>query len=213
MIKVLLVTNDCILERMLMVTLTINGLALKSVSHLSDATALLENDYFNALLLDTEFEDIADTIRRKGFDVPILVFGEPPARNTLKNVDYISKPFEFADLKVKMNRIFRTKNPLTDKFIVNGILKIDVASQMVSIKDKMVELGKMELAILVSLAKRTGKIVSKERMRLDLEAQGHFFNQTIYHHIKELKRKLKQVSGEPLRIKNITGEGYQLLTE
>jgi len=94
-----------------------------------------------------------------------------------------------------------------------GHLTIDAAKSIVTIKDKMVNLGKMEVAILVSLAKKTGKIVSKEKMRMDLEAQGHFFNTTIFHHIKNLKRKLREVSGETLQIKSITGEGYQLVIE
>ena len=213
MIKVLLVTNDSLLERMLMVTLTINGLGIKSVSHLSDATAMLADDSFNALMLDTEFEDVATTIRGKGFDVPILIFGEPPETMTIKNVDYLDKPFEFADLKVKMNKLFRARNPWTEKLIELGHLKIDVQSQLVTVKDKIVSLGKMELAILVSLAKRTGKIVSKERLQMDLESQGHFFNTTIFHHIKELKRKLHELPGDALRIRMIAGEGYLLLAE
>lgn len=212
MIKVLLVTNDCVLERMLMVTLTINGLSVFSVSHLSDATAHLEQHTFNILLLDADFADVTTSIRSKGHDLPILVFSEPPAIRPV-DVDYFARPFEFPELKAKMNQIFKRRRTLKEKVIELGDLKIDVTEQLVMIKDKMINLGKMEIAILVSLARKTGKIVSREKMRMDLEAQGHFFNTTIFPHIKNLKRKLKEASNETLQIKLIVGEGYQLMTE
>lgn len=211
MIKVLLVTNDCALERMLIVTLTINGLTVVPVGLMSEVTASLNNDTYNMVLVDENFADICPAIREKGFNVPILVMGEPPTK--YEEIDYIAKPFEFAVLKLKMNEIFRRKRPPTENFFSFGNLTIDAARSLVTIKDRMVSLGKMEMAILISLAKKTGKIVSKEKMRMDLEAQGHFFNTTIFHHIKNLKRKLKEASGEALQIKSVTGEGYQLLID
>lgn len=211
MIKVLLVTNDSALERMLIVTLTINGLTVVPVGLMSEVTASLNNDSFNVILVDENFSDICPAIRAKGFQTPILVMGDPSAKSD--DVDYIKKPFEFPELKTTMNEIFRRKRPPMESLMNLGHLTIDAAKSIVTIKDKMVNLGKMEVAILVSLAKKTGKIVSKEKMRMDLEAQGHFFNTTIFHHIKNLKRKLKEVSGETLQIKSVTGEGYQLLIE
>lgn len=213
MIKVLLVTNDCVLERMLMVTLTINGLSVFPVTHLSDATALLEQHTFNILLLDSDFADVTSAIRSKGHHVPILVFSEPPTTQLSDDIEYFAKPFEFPELKTRMNQIFKRRRTLKEKVIELGDLKIDVSEQLVMIKDRIINLGKMEMAILVSLARKTGKIVSREKMRMDLEAQGHFFNTTIFPHIKNLKRKLKEASNETLQIKLIVGEGYQLMTE
>ncbi len=213
MIKVLLATNDCVLERMLMVTLTINGLSVFPVTHLSEATALLDLHTFNIILLDSDFEDVAPVIRQKGYDVPILVFGNQTLSSVPVDTDYLTQPFEFPSLKLKMNQIFKRRKTLKEKVIQLGDLRIDVSEQLVMIKDKMISLGKMEIAILVSLARKTGKIVSREKMRMDLEAQGHFFNTTIFPHIKNLKRKLKDASNEKLQIKLIVGEGYQLMAE
>jgi DNA-binding response OmpR family regulator len=211
MIKVLLVTNDSVLERMLIVTLTINGLTVVPVGLMSEVTSSLNNDSFNLILVDENFADICPIIRKRGFNVPILVMGDPSLK--FEGIDYINKPFEFPHLKVAMNDIFRRKKPPTDTTFTFGNLTIDATKSLVTIKDRMVNLGKMEMAILVSLAKKTGNIVSKEKMRMDLEAQGHFFNTTIFHHIKNLKRKLRDVAGETLQIRSVTGEGYQLLVD
>jgi DNA-binding response OmpR family regulator len=210
MIKVLLVTNDTVLERMLTVTLTINGLTVVPVSLMSEITASLSQEPYNILLLDQEYSDICPVIREKGFDVPILVLGDPVSIKA-NNVSFIPQPFNFPKLKKAMNEIFRKQRLNTEKELVFGDIRIDVTKSIVFIKDKMVNLGKMELAIFVSLVKKTGKIVSKEKMRKDLEAQGHYFNTAIFHHINELKRKMKEVSAETLHIRSITGEGYQLM--
>jgi two-component system response regulator QseB len=210
MIKVLLATNDNVLERMLIVTLTINGLSVKPVSLMSEITASLSDDHYNILLLDQEFSDVCPTIREKGFQVPILVLGESPTVK-VRDINFISKPFDFPKLKKTMNDIFRKHKPPTETVLVFGDIKVDMVKSVVIVKDKIVNLGKMELAIFVSLVKKTGRIVSKERMRKDLESQGYFFNTAIFHHIKELKRKMKDVSVDGLQIKSITGEGYQLM--
>lgn len=212
MIKVLLVTNDAVLERMLMVTLMINGLTVVPVNFMCEITAALTAEDYNMFILDEEFADMCPIIREKGFDVPMLVLGNPLLKE-VKNTSNLAKPFAFPELKKTMNEIFRKNRPTVEKILEFGDIKVDVAKSAVVIKDKIVNLGKMELAIFISLLKKTGKIVSKERMRMDMEKQGHFFNTTIFHHIKELKRKIKEVSAENLHIKSVTGEGYQLVLD
>ena len=212
MIKVLLITNESILERMLTVTLTINGLTVKSVSHLSDATAELSKDEYQLLMIDSDYAEVGDLIRQKGFTLPVLMFTDE-ADTQLDDMHFLPRPFDFPRLKEKMNGILKRKKSLKERLIEHGPLKIDLNNELVIVKDTIINLGKMEFAILVSLARKSGKIVSKEKMRIDLEAQGHFFNTSIYHHIKELKRKIQEESFQGLKIKSVTGEGYLLLSE
>lgn len=213
MIKVLLATNDSVLERMLQVTLTINGLSVTSVSQLGGIITQLNQDEFNILLLDGSFADAGYVIRGKGFHLPILALTTPPRTSSSKDIEYMMDPFDFPSLKQKMNGMLKKRYTLKEKFIVNGYLKIDLINQFVTIKDEVINLGKVEFAILVALARRAGKIVSKENLSIDLEAQGHFFNTAIFHHIKGLKRKLKDATAEKLNIKFVTGEGFQLMNE
>ncbi len=71
-----------------------------------------------------------------------------------------------------------------------------------TVKDRIVNLGMMELGILISLARKT--------IRNDLQAQGMFFNTTIHHHIWGLKQKLKSVAGDTFKIKLVLGQGFKL---
>lgn len=209
MLKVLLATEDTTLERMLTVSFMINGVSVVTVTNLGAVTDKLAGGDFNFLLLDGLFAEASNTIRKKGFEVPILVFKDQ-AETAFPNVEFLADPNDFLTLRRKMNKMMETKSsPLT--VIEHGLMKIDIQKQLVTVKDKMIHLGKVEIAILSSLVRKTGQIVCPEVMRKELESQGQFFNKTIQHNIRELKRVLSETAGDTFQIKRITGLGYQLL--
>lgn len=210
MIKVLVVTSDAALERMLRVTLTINGLTVVSVALMSEITASLAQDKFHILLLDEAYADLTSTLRAKGFDVPILVLGKAMPTKS-ENVTFLAKPFSFPELKSSMNEVFHKQIKPADREMVFGDIRIDVSRSIIQIQNQVVKLGKLELAIFISLVKKTGSIVTMEKLRKDLEVQGHYFNTAIFHHIKELKRKVKEATNENVLIRSVTGQGYQLI--
>lgn len=210
MTKVLLITQDIALERMLAVTLMINGIEVTTVSNLGAVIDHLGQD-FNILLMDGFFAEGCLTIRDKGFQIPILLLKDSPVKLADKGIECISNPFDFPLLKQQMNKMLKTKNGLKEKIIKSGSMTIDLSKQLVVVKDKIISMGKMEFAILVSLARRTGKIVTNEKMRRDLEAQGHFFNKSIFHHIKTLRRILRETTDERMDIKLVAGIGYLLI--
>ncbi len=210
MIKILVASNDPSLERMLTVTLTINGFSVVSTKNLREAVSIIENGKINMFLLDQDMDTqilpaFLASAKEQKLNVPILLIGEQR-----EGWESISKPVEFLLLKQKMNILFMKKKSLSEKFIMFGDMNIDVAKRLVTIKDTIVNLGLMELAILVSLARKTGKVVARETMREDLEAQGLFFNNTLHHHIWGLKKKLKSVAGDTFKIKLVLGEGFKI---
>lgn len=210
MLKVLLATEDTILERMLTVSFMINGVSVVTATNLGAVTDKLAEGEFNFLLLDGLFAEACHNIREKGFDLPILVFKDS-ASPELANVEFLSDPNDFLTLRRKMNKMMETKSSSLS-VIEHGLMKIDIQKQLVTVKDKMIHLGKVEIAILSSLLKKTGQIVCPDVMRRELENHGQFFNKTIQHNIRELKRVLSETVGDTFQIKRITGRGYQLLS-
>lgn len=210
MTKILLITQDTALEKMLVVSFMINGIEVKTVGNLGAVIESLNED-FSLLMMDGFFAEASVTLRDKGFNIPIIVLKDSPPHYKSKNIDSVANPFDFPVLKQKINRMLKPRMKLKEKIIETGPLRIDLTRQLVTVKDKMLHLGKMEFAILVSLARKAGNIVSTEGIRNDLEAQGHFFNKSIFQHIKTLKSTLKENGSDKLDIKLITGIGYQLL--
>lgn len=212
--KVLVASKDIVLEKMLGVTLTINGFSVVTTKSLREAHSILENGKIDILLLDTQLDadwitSFMDSLKEQRVYVPVLLLG--PSRGDLERYERLSVPFDFPSLKLRMNQLFKKKNSLSEKVIIYGDLYIDVSKKFVLIKDRLVNLGREELAILISLSRKTGGIVGKDLLHADLEAQGIFFNTTIQHHLWTLKNKLNVVAGDSLQIKQVLGKGIRLI--
>lgn len=214
MIKVLIASKDIVMERMLNVTLTINGFSVVVTKSLSEARNIMANGKIDIFLLDVQLDPahnqlMVSTMREDRIYVPLLFLGGKI--RGLEKSDFLETPFDFPSLKMKMNQMFKKHHSLPEKIIIYGDLYIDVTRKVVMIRQKIVNLGLEELAILVSLARKTGRIVGKELLHADLEAQGLFFNTTIQHHLWGLKKKIHDVAGETLQIKHVFGQGFRLL--
>ncbi len=212
--KVLIASRDIVMERMLNVTLTINGFSVVVTKSLQEARNIMANGKIDIFLLDTQLDpfhnkDLILKMREERIYVPVLFLGDKI--KGLEKCEFLETPFDFPSLKFRMNQMFRKQHSLPEKIIVYGDLYIDVSKKVVTIKEKMLNLGMEELAILISLARKTGRIVGKELMHSDLEAQGFFFNTTIQHHLWGLKKKLHEVAGDTFQIKQVLGEGFRLM--
>lgn len=197
MVKVLLLTQDLALESMLKVAFMINGIDLTPVQNSGAVMDTLKTTTYDILLMDDEFQEVSRSIRARGLNIPII--------NMAKD---ISDPFDFPQLKGKVNAMIKAKDSFSERVILTGEMKIDLSTQLVHFKDSIINLGKMEFAILVSLARKTGEVVSVDKMRKDLEAQGLYFNRAIFHSISELKRVMGKLNGFHIKLK--PGEGYKL---
>jgi DNA-binding response OmpR family regulator len=125
------------------------------------------------------------------------------------NYDYLLKPFKFRELKIKINSLMQM-NKETEVLVSYGELKIDVRQQLVFVKDKIVQLGRMEMKILMLLAKKTGQVVSPKKIKKLLDAEGNLYNMTTFYYVSKLRQKMKQLAGEALEISLIKNQGYLL---
>lgn len=214
MIKVLIASKDIVLERMLNVTLTINGFSVVVTRSLREALSIMGNGKIDIFLLDTQLDpkgniELVRMMREERLYVPLLFLGQKISG--LDKSEFLATPFDFLALKKKMNKMFKRQTSIPEKIIVYGDLYIDVTKKVAMVKNKILHLGMEELAILISLARKTGKVVRRDHMHADLEAQGFFFNTTLQHHLWGLRQKIQDVAGETLQIKQVLGVGFKLL--
>ncbi|MBA2403363.1 MAG: hypothetical protein H0V66_01220 [Bdellovibrionales bacterium] len=144
MVKILIASKDLILERMLSVTLTINGFSTVTTKNLREALSIIEIGKINMLLIDQDMEAenlraFLDTIKGQNIDVPVLLLGDGCGEWA-----HVPKPVEFPVLKTRMNELFRKKKSLAERFIQYGDMQIDVVRRLVIVKDSIVNLGLME---------------------------------------------------------------------
>ncbi|MGE3610862.1 MAG: response regulator transcription factor [Bacteriovoracaceae bacterium] len=213
MIKVLVITKDATLEKMLYVTLTINGLTVKTAPTIQEGRSKLSTK-FDIILLDADFNgSVLWNFYQQNAQTPILFLGRPEFQ-LRRNCDFIYQPFLFIALKEKMNHLLVQERNLQQlQEVIYGDLKLDPMKFKFMFKDKSISLGKMEFAILNTLMKKKGDYVCKDKMTVDLQKQGHFFTASLFQHVGELKRILRDYTQDKFRIKFVLGEGYRLIQE
>lgn len=176
------------------------------------ADRLLQEKKFDFALVDVGLPglggyEIVRRIRERRQSLPVIII---TARDTLDDRiygldlgadDYLSKPFELAELTARMRASSRRgANTLAD-CIDFGPLSIDVHGRHASLAEQPLILSSREWDLLVALVEANGHTVPKER----LQAEGSVNALEVY--ICRLRRRL-EVAG--LNIRTVRGFGYRL---
>jgi two-component system phosphate regulon response regulator OmpR len=208
MTKILIICKDLQFSRVLSSTLFYNGFTVEHAATDEIAKKLLTEINFGLVLIDYE----SKSTNGVSFYQLLNDFNNRPAvimmgdcyeevgmiQGMYKSMDdYILKPFGMSELKMIINRQLERKR-LTTRPIILGELKIDVARSMVTVKNRIISLGKKELEILILLSRKAGNMVTRDRLITE-------------QRITMLKRKLKAAAGEALQIKTINGNCYKLI--
>ncbi len=181
---------------------------------------------YDILIVDINLPDgsgleLIKEIKKQNSSTGIIVVS---ARNSLDNKiegldlgadDYITKPFDMAELVARVKALLRRRNfSGNSKVTFNGIT-IDTTSREVFAGQQKIELTKSEYDILLFFFSNPGRTLTKEGIaehiwgdNMDLADSFDF----IYSHIKNLRKKIT-VTGISDPIKAVYGIGYKLAAE
>ena len=130
--------------------------------------------------------------------------------------DYMAKPFEPRELLARIKAILRRQgSPSADANVVSspqlvfGSLEIDRDSRIVRVAGCAVELTSYQFDLLVALAERAGRVLTREQIMeavrgRELEA----YDRSIDVHIGRIRAAIEQDVKEPKRILTVRGVGY-----
>lgn len=159
---------------------------------------------------------ILKTLRDAGSHAPVLVL---TARDTTDDVvkaldlgcdDYLTKPFEMAELAARCKALIRRSHGRPAPVIFVGELAINTAAGRVSVRDRVIPLHAMEYRLLHYLAMRAGQIVPKVDILDHLyDFDSENFSNVVEVYISTLRRKL-EAGGAGKLIHTIRGQGYLL---
>jgi len=128
--------------------------------------------------------------------------------------DYLPKPFNPRELVARIRAILRrtegTAAPGEDAaVIVVDDLKIDIGSRQVTCSSGEVELTGAEFAVLETLVRAAGTVVSRDELsRRALDRRASAFDRSLDVHLSNVRRKLGPLPGGGDRIKTVRGVGY-----
>ncbi len=129
--------------------------------------------------------------------------------------DYLAKPVYPRELLARIRAVLRRVAPRSaDRRVVVGDLEIDPEGRTARIGDRTLALTALEFDLLLALAERAGRVVSRDAL---WEAIGRgdviVSDRTVDVHISHVRAKLGDDAREPSRLKTIRGSGYVLVRE
>ncbi len=158
--------------------------------------------------------EVLRSLRQHGSRVPVLIL---TARDTTQEIvgglesgsdDYLTKPFEMAELLARCKALVRRTYDHPDPVVQIGELTLDTSSRIATLKGTRVSLRAMEYRLLEYLVLRAGQIVSKEEILDHLyDFNAETFSNVIEVYIFALRRKLDTDSSRIL-IRTVRGQGY-----
>ena len=216
--RVLLVEDDPMIGE------AIQG-ALKDASYATDwvkdgqtALTTLGCQHYDLVLLDLGLPgkdglEVLASIRAKDNPVPLLII---TARDGLDDRlrgldggadDYVSKPFQMAELLARMRAVLRRKGGTATPVLTNGVVSLDPATKEASVNGgSPVQLSNREFSLLQALLVRPGAILSRSELEDRIYGWGEEVeSNAVEFLIHALRRKL----GSEV-IKNVRGVGWMV---
>lgn len=221
--KILIVEDEVRIVRTLRLYLEQAGFAVTAVHDGTQAIPAFRHERPSLVLLDLNLPgqdglDICRTLRRLG-NIPIIMLtARTEEMDRLIGLelgadDYISKPFSPREVVARVRAVLRrTQGSLASSDLLQaGMLQLDVAAYRAWIGGQLLDLTQTEFELLATLMRHKGRVLSRGQL---LEAvQGGVceeLERAVDQHIKNLRRKLKDVVGDLPVITTIYGVGYRL---
>lgn len=125
--------------------------------------------------------------------------------------DYLIKPVRPKALLARVHSLLSRNNPIENDSQVHefGSFKIDAESRSVYLDDQLIDISSHEFNLLWLLAEQAGHVLSREDIVSQLRGiEYDGFNRSVDILISRLRKKLKDDSSKPTKIKTVWGKGY-----
>jgi DNA-binding response OmpR family regulator len=223
-LKLLIVEDELSLRDTIEKYFTEEGSICEVCGDLKAAIGKIAVYEYDCILLDIGLPDgdgfaLLEHLRSSGKNECVLIIS---ARNSLDDKikglnlgadDYITKPFHLAELKARLLAIVRRKAFGSNSILTYNEISIDLLGRSVTVNDKAMVLTKKEYDMLLYFIANKGKVISKNAIaehlwgdEMDMLDSFDF----IYTHIKNLRKKLMELSGKDF-FATIYGIGYKFI--
>ena len=216
--RVLVVEDDTDLRSVLRRGLTEEGFDVVAVGDGSSALEQ-ERDGLDALIIDiglpdSDGRDVCQALRASGVTAPVLFL---TARDALTDRlsgfsaggdDYLTKPFHFAELVVRLQALLRRAG--ADAATAIGTMRLDPVSHDLISGEESVSLTPTEFRVLAALAARPGAVLRRIELVRAAWAEGSIVHDnTLDQYVARLRRKLRELPTDTA-IETVHGVGYRL---
>ena len=215
--KILVVEDEPKLHMQLVNAIESASWVAESANNGIDALHFIIEGSIDAVVLDLGLPKldgltVLRTMREQGIQVPVIILS---ARDTLHDRieglnagadDYLCKPFQMAELIVRLQVQLRRGSGHASPMIQAGALSLDTRTSVVQWQGATVKLTALEFKVLSYLMHNQGRVISRSELtehiyRQDFDRDSN----TIEVFIGRIRKKIS-----PTIIKTVRGLGYQL---
>lgn len=216
--RLLVVEDDDIVADAIMRGLAAADYAVHRAVSAESAQAALINEEFALAIIDVGLPGadgltLVRRLRSAGTTMPTLIL---TARCTLADKvkaldlgadDFLSKPFEPAELAARCRALMRRASGAVHGVIKLNRLSVDLNGKRLSIDGHEVELTAREWLLLECLVRRVGQVVPKERVQQAVASPDSDMSaNAVEVQVSRLRTKL----GDAAVIRSVRGLGYRL---
>lgn len=231
--KILIVEDELSILKLLTYNLEQEGYNVESAMDGEEGLEMALQNEYDMILLDLMLPnkdgmEICRELRQEKSEVPIIILTAKDSEIDkilgleIGADDYITKPFSPREVIARMKAIFRrykkSKNKeeaktkqSQDEVVIVGDIMIYPGKYEVFVRDELIDLTPKEFDLLIYLARRTGRILSREQL-LNAIWNYDFAGETriVDVHISHLREKIEKNTKKPEYIVTARGFGYKL---
>lgn len=216
-----MVDDDAHIRELVRVFLQNEGLEVIEATDGVDALSMLASEKVDMVIMDIMMPNmdgwaLCEEIRSYHPDLPILMLtanGETAQKVKgfhLGTDDYLVKPFEPAELIVRVKSILKRYRIALSQVVEAGNVKLNRHTHEVDLNGEIIVLRLKEFELLFTLASYVGKTFSREQLIEEIWGYDYEGDErTIDVHIKRIRERFPQeISG--FAIRTLRGLGYRL---
>jgi two-component system response regulator TctD len=217
--KFLLIEDNQELANAVSSRMRVDGHVIEHASNLEDATRFVETSEYDLILLDIMLPDgdgrtFLKQHRARNQDTPVIILtARSQVSDRISSLDlgaddYVTKPFDHAELEARCRAVLRRKASKSKTVIETGGIMFDPVAGLMTVRGHNVSLRNRELRLLELLLNAPGHVFSKQKLADRLFSyDDDVSDNAIEVYIGRIRKHLEP---SDLKITTLRGLGYRL---
>ncbi len=217
--KILIIEDDPDISEFIKIGLESEGNAVDTAFDGAQGSYMARINRYDIIILDYSLPlknglEVCDEIRSTGSSIPIIFLSV--VADTERKIDalgrgaddYMTKPFQFDELKARMQALLRRGKVMLDSVIRVGELTMDTLKRTLHRGDDPVSLTRKEYSLMEYLMKNPDTALSRSMILEHVwNADSDPFSNTVEAHIMNIRKKMNAGNKKDI-IRNVPGRGY-----